>query len=168
MPRKPATSAPTLGQSYRHAPPQHRSYPIAPTRGPAPPKHLTTTAQHNYGARMNLRRWTYLAIVAATAVACSQEEIVPGVTDSTFVHAMVELRRLPLGGGLDPTARRITRDAILQRYGLDSAKLESAAKALADDPDRAAAIWQAIERAATIPPPAPNTGTQPPASQPPQ
>jgi hypothetical protein len=117
---------------------------------------------------MNPRRWPYLAIIAAAALACTQKEIVPGVTDSTFVNAMVELRRLPLGGGLDPTARRITRDAILQRYGLDSAKLESAAKALADDPDRAAAIWQAIERAATIPPPAPNTGTQPPTGQPPQ
>ena len=67
-----------------------------------------------------------------------------GVSDSTFVATMAELRLVQLNASLDSAGRTVARQRILQRRGLTPAALERAARALADDPEHAGAVWQAI------------------------
>ena len=83
--------------------------------------------------------------VALLAGGCRRGEIVNGVSDSAFVATMAELRAISRGSDTDSVSRARARQAVLQRRGLTAERLEQAARALADDPDRAAAIWQAIE-----------------------
>jgi hypothetical protein len=94
-------------------------------------------------------------LVALTAVlggsACRFDPIFRDMSDSTFVHAMVELRRLPVGVGTG-AAREQRRDSILQKYDITGAELESTAVWLARDPQRAADIWRAIESNVVTPP----------------
>lgn len=82
------------------------------------------------------------------ASGCTPNEIVDGVTESTYVRAMVELRKLPTGAVPDSAARARTRDSVLGSLRITAAQLESAAVTLARDPERAARVWQAIEGAA--------------------
>ena len=69
-----------------------------------------------------------------------------GVTDSTFVATMTELNRIDADEGLDSARRVSARDSVLQGRDLTAAQLEAAARALADDPDRAYTLWQRIVR----------------------
>lgn len=101
-----------------------------------------------------LRHPTFLAILLA---ACTGGEIVPGVRDSTFVATMADLRRTE-ATATDSAALAAGRRRILQQRGLTPAQLEAAARKLGDDPNRALAIWQAIERRA-IEPDTARTGT---------
>jgi hypothetical protein len=94
-----------------------------------------------------------LAIAAALAIlatACG-EEIVTGVSDSTFVRTMIALRQLPTGSSLDTVARARSRDSILQAHAVTADQLEAAAARLADQPERAARLWRVIESAAFSP-----------------
>jgi hypothetical protein len=75
------------------------------------------------------------------------------VTDSAFVRAMSDLRRLPATPAMDQLSRNRARDSILRMNGLTAAQLEAAAIALAEDPVRASAIFRAIESRATAPVP---------------
>jgi hypothetical protein len=68
------------------------------------------------------------------------------MSDSTFVAAMASLRRLPAGALGDSLSRQRARDSILKHYRVTPAQLESAATALAESPDRAAAVWAEIGR----------------------
>lgn len=83
--------------------------------------------------------------------ACRSSEIVGGVNDSTFVRAMVALRRLPNGLIGDTVGRARMRDSVLHSLGISAVQLESAATKLAGDPNRAAALLQAIERSSAPP-----------------
>lgn len=76
---------------------------------------------------------------------CRRGEISDGVSDSTYVRTMVALRKLPLGPFEDSIPRLRMRDSVLRHFGLTAAQLESASAALASQPDRAAALWRAIE-----------------------
>ncbi|MBV6521430.1 MAG: hypothetical protein MNPFHGCM_01568 [Gemmatimonadaceae bacterium] len=69
-----------------------------------------------------------------------------GISDSAFVAAMAGLRRLPVHSMIDSASRMAARDSILRANGLTAAQLEAAAAALASDPGRAAAIWDAVTR----------------------
>ena len=86
--------------------------------------------------------------VSAFASACRDSTLATGVSDSTFVAVMAELKRAKDAPGLDSTGRDARRKAILQGRGLTPAQLESAAVQLAKNPTRAQAVWQAIERRA--------------------
>jgi hypothetical protein len=88
--------------------------------------------------------------VALTALAsgCRDSTLATGVSDSTFVAVMAELKRAKDAPGLDSAGRDARRKAILQGRGLTPAQLESAAVQLAKNPTRAQAVWQAIERRA--------------------
>jgi hypothetical protein len=97
-----------------------------------------------------MRRGALLIGLTCTVLACRTGDLVSGVSDSTFVRAMVSLRRLPSATVLDSASRGRMRDSILTALGIRAAQLESAATRLADDPVRAAALWHAIENA---PPP---------------
>lgn len=90
------------------------------------------------------------AMVGTTG--CRRGEIVSGVTDSTFVAAMSELRRVESAPTRDSASRAAARAAVLQRQGLTPAELERAARALAGDPERATEIWRAIDRRANSTP----------------
>lgn len=102
-------------------------------------------------AAMRMLR-TALAVGAVAAIgatgACDESRIVEGVSDSVFVSTMADLKRAQTAIGLDSARRAALRDSILQGRGLTPAQLEHAARVLAENPARAQAIWQAIERRA--------------------
>jgi hypothetical protein len=88
--------------------------------------------------------------VVATATACrGREGPVAGVDDSTFVTAMVELHKVDSMRTRDTAAIAAARRAVLAKHGLTSERLERAARALADDPERASALWSTINRQLT-------------------
>lgn len=92
-----------------------------------------------------MRRLRHPAFLAILLAACTRSEIVPGVRDSTFVATMADLRRAEVTVR-DTTELAASRRRILQQRGLTVDQLEAAARKLADDPDRALEIWQAIDR----------------------
>src|SRR5690348_10505013 len=86
----------------------------------------------------------YATLVVAMAAGCRRGELVAGVNDSTFVATMAELRATQQRG-LDSAELARARQGVLQRRGLTLEQLERAANALADDPERAANVWHAID-----------------------
>jgi hypothetical protein len=86
---------------------------------------------------------------------CRRTEIVAGVTDSSFVAAMTELRRIRSDSSMDSTRRSAARAKALQGRGLTVDQLEAAARQLATQPERAVLIWREIDRRVTAPPPPP-------------
>ena len=100
-----------------------------------------------------MHRLLRLAALLGIVGACRRPELVAGVSDSAFVRAMSDLRRLPPAPALDPQARNRARDSILRANGLTAAQLEAATLALAEDPVRASAIFRAIESRAAAPHP---------------
>ena len=91
-----------------------------------------------------MRRLRHSAYLACVLAACASGEIVPGVRDSTFVATMADLRRAE-GTTTDPATLAADRKRILQQRGLTPDRMEAAARKLGEDPDRALAIWRAIE-----------------------
>jgi hypothetical protein len=92
------------------------------------------------------------SLALALGVGCRREPIFTGMSDSTFVRAMVQLRRLPIGMAGDTIPRARQRDSILATLGVTAADVESTAVRLARDPERAAAIWRIIESTVPTPP----------------
>lgn len=89
------------------------------------------------------------ALLLLTPAGCRREELPGGLTDSSFVSTMVELRRIRENATLDSTERAQAREAVLRRRRVTPKQLEQAAATLADDPARASAIWQTVERHVT-------------------
>jgi len=87
-------------------------------------------------------------VAAAPAVACRQPQSSSGVSDSTFVATLAELKRVNDTPVSDTTERAALRASILQRRGLTPARLEQAAAELARNPAHAQAVWKAVERRA--------------------
>ena len=89
------------------------------------------------------------AIVLVMALSgCKRDESPTGMSDSTFVATMAELRKIQEDPILDSAAQAAARTRVLQSRGLTPRELERAARALADDPEHAAEIVQAIDRQA--------------------
>ena len=86
-----------------------------------------------------------LLLLCVALAACGRRDIVPGVSDSLFVATMADLRRLQVPVG-DSAVLAARRRQVLQQRGLTAAQLERAGQALATDPDRAVALFQAIDR----------------------
>ena len=125
------------------------------------------------------------AISAASALLCAcSAHPRSGVSDSTFVAAMADLRRVipppnsPVsiapradsGGPAADSAARVAdssaraadsarraakRDSILRHYGLSEQALEAKARELGRDPDRAVEILHAIDRKTYVSAPPP-------------
>jgi hypothetical protein len=93
-------------------------------------------------ARASARVILLLCLIAA---GCRRDEIVDGVTDSGFVAAMAELRRIQMDQALDSVRRDSARQLALQRRGLTLEQLEAAASVLSEEPKRATALFRAIE-----------------------
>ena len=95
-----------------------------------------------------MHRLPHLTMVLACAVVgCAQRDIVPGESDSAFVATMADLRRLE-DTPPDTAARAAARRRILQQRGLTVKQMDRAGRALANDPARAAAIFDAIQKRA--------------------
>lgn len=86
-------------------------------------------------------------ILALGASGCQGGDIIPGVGDSTFVRTMADLRRVQADSTLGDSVRADARRTALRRHGVSAEQLERAARALADDPSRAQALFQAVTRA---------------------
>jgi hypothetical protein len=86
-----------------------------------------------------------LAVMALPITACGRDPVFVDMSDSTFVQTIVELRKLPVGVGIDVATRNRQRDSILREFGVTAAQLESTTIRLANDPARAAEIWREIE-----------------------
>src|SRR5512132_2174698 len=98
-----------------------------------------------------MRRALKTVLFLVALAGCRQQPLATGVTDSTFVRVMVGLRRLPTGNSFDRGVRDRSRDSILKANGVSAGQIESAAVSLASHPDRAAAIWRAIDGRAANP-----------------
>src|SRR5215213_4520342 len=93
----------------------------------------------------------FVLVALASAASCRRSELATGVSDSTFVAVMADLKRVQEAPGMDSGGRSARRDSILQSRGLTPAQLEMAARELADNPARAQTVWQAILRRASEP-----------------
>ena len=85
-------------------------------------------------------------LVLAGLAACRRAELPGGMSDSAFVATMAELRRVNEDRAVDSAARARRREAVLLRRRVTPEQLEQAAEVLANDPARASAVWQAIDR----------------------
>jgi len=103
------------------------------------------------------------ALVLCGLVACRQDEVVAGVSDSTFVATVAALTRINQDEARDSASRQAARDSVLQGRGLTTEDMERAARALEDDPDRALQLWLRIsETPAAVPTkPTPKTTNAP-------
>ena len=90
------------------------------------------------------------ALVLAVG-SCQRGRDIAGVGDSTFVQTMAALHRIEVDPTLDSAGKAAARRAVLQDRGLSPEQLERAARALADDPARAATIWSRIDSTARQP-----------------
>lgn len=98
-------------------------------------------------ARMSRQSFALLAaLVLGTASACARSSQDGVVQDSVFVNAMAELRMIGTDTSLDSAARDSARGAVLRAHGLTVEGLESMAREVADDPQRALNSWREIER----------------------
>src|SRR5256885_8314671 len=70
-----------------------------------------------------------------------------GMSDSTFVGALSELRRVQADTSLDATMKDSSRRMVLRRYRVTSEQLEHASRVLAESPARASDLWRQIESA---------------------
>jgi hypothetical protein len=96
-----------------------------------------------------VRHLSLIVLVGLAAVAgCQRSRSGNGVSDSTFVSVMADLKRVQDASGLNDGQRAARRDSILQGRGLTPAQLEAAARALAENPARAQTVWQAVQQRA--------------------
>ena len=89
-----------------------------------------------------------LLVIIGPAAGCRREDLATGISDSTFVAVMADLKRVRDTPGMDSAQRAQRRDSVLQSRGLTPAQLEAAAHQLARNPGRAQPVWQAVERRA--------------------
>ena len=95
-----------------------------------------------------MQRLSHVTLILACAiVGCARGDIVPGVGDSAFVATMADLRRAQGSTG-DTVVLAAMRRRILQQRGLTVEQLDRAGRALANDPQRAADIFDAIDKRA--------------------
>lgn len=96
---------------------------------------------------MNIRRAT--ALLAAGLVSACGGTLAAGVSEQEYIEVMAALRLVQEDQSLAPAQRTVRRDSILLAAGVSAEEMEAAARALARDPQRAWAAWQAIDRRAT-------------------
>jgi hypothetical protein len=90
-----------------------------------------------------------LLLAAVFAVACGRPQAADlGMSDSTYVKVLASLRAVADAPDLDSATRVRRRTEVLRTARLDAAAFERATAALADDPDRATALWRRIDERA--------------------
>jgi hypothetical protein len=86
-------------------------------------------------------------ITAATAVVagCAGRDADLGMSDSTYVNAMSDLKAVADDPKLSEPLRRQRRDAIFRKYALGAEQFEKASDALSGKPEHAMRLWRAID-----------------------
>ena len=92
------------------------------------------------------RFWHVPLILVLGVMGCDRRGSGAGLDDSTFVATMAELRRVHADTGLGAAQQDSARQKVLQTRGLTPDELDSYALDLAEDPERAVLVWQALER----------------------
>jgi hypothetical protein len=96
---------------------------------------------------MRARTVVVVAVVVgtvATATSCRRRGE-SARADSTFVHAMVDLRLVTANPALDSAGRARARDSVLRHYNTSALGLDSIARRLSTNPDRAVEILRKID-----------------------
>lgn len=94
-----------------------------------------------------MRRFGHIALFSVLGVmGCNRQAGGAGLDDSTFVATMAELRQIHADSVSSVAQRDSARRKVLQTRGLTPDELDSFARGLADDPERAVHVWQALER----------------------
>lgn len=94
-----------------------------------------------------MRRFGHIPLFLMLGVmGCNGRGSSAGLDDSTFVATMAELRRVHGDSAISAPQRDSARLKVLQARGLTPAELDRHARVLADDPERAVLVWQALER----------------------
>ena len=94
-----------------------------------------------------MTRTRFVVAVLAGAlliVSCRGRRGASGVSDSTYVATMRELRGVALDTMLDSAGRSTARERILARHHVTAASMQMAARALARNPDHAINVWRQI------------------------
>lgn len=98
------------------------------------------------------RRPVALAALLAL-VACKPKPADLGMSDSTYVQVLAELRQVGDQSGVPPALRATRRDAVFRKHKTTAEAIEAASAALTADPSRAAELWRKVdEKAAALPP----------------
>jgi hypothetical protein len=96
--------------------------------------------------------WLALALLLLSSTGCPGDGQLAGISDSTFVDVMARLHQIETDERLSREERDSLRQLTLQEEDLSPERLEEAARSLAREPERALAIWQAIERKSGVEP----------------
>jgi hypothetical protein len=89
--------------------------------------------------------------LAATATSCRKQGE-SAAADTTFVHAMIDLRVVAANSALDSGGQARARDSILRRYNTSAADLESTAKVISKNPDHAVELLRKIDNGVRLAP----------------
>jgi hypothetical protein len=81
----------------------------------------------------------------ATAATSCRKQGESAAADSTFVHAMIDLRIVAQNQALDSASQARARDSVLRRYNTSAADLEATAKLIANNPDHAVELLRKID-----------------------
>lgn len=101
---------------------------------------------------VRVAKTAWLLAGALLLAACTHPSSAGGVPDSTFVAAMVALRKVHGDTTLTSMAQDSVRREVLRTHGLTADELERAARALAANPDHAIAVFREIDKQATARP----------------
>jgi hypothetical protein len=94
-----------------------------------------------------------LVIALVALVACARGPAELGMSDSTYVQVLAELRQVGDQAGVAPALRATRRDAVFRKHKVSPQAIEAASAALAAEPQRAAELWRKVdEKAAALPP----------------
>jgi hypothetical protein len=88
-------------------------------------------------------------LAGLTAYAGCRRAAPTGMSDSTFVATMADLRRIERDTTLNDSGRASARREALRTHRVTPGELERAARALAENPRRALTVWEAIDRRVT-------------------
>lgn len=90
-------------------------------------------------------RARHAILIGLTLVGCRQESAGGDTADSLYVAVMSELQQVRIDPRLDSAGRAEARRKVLQGRGLTPEELARLARRVAEDPERAAEVWRAIE-----------------------
>jgi hypothetical protein len=86
-----------------------------------------------------------LCLGALSASGCRSADASLGMTDTTYVNTLSELKAVADDPALSDAVRTQRRDAVFRKYNVRAEQLEVAARALANKPDHAMRLWRAID-----------------------
>ena len=101
---------------------------------------------------MRARATTVVALATSLVVIATscKKQGASASADSTFVRTMIDLRLVTNNTTLDSAAKAHARDSILRHYSTSAAGLDSIARRLGANPDRAVDLLRKIDNGVRI------------------